>query len=166
MNISLTVLDSPSKGAARPLLPKRRSAMSGKSMHRFPAALFSALTLASGIIYASGSTNAEQSAPAGGHEQHMTVPQEPTHDMPGMMGMEHGPGAEGMGGHDMSPVDVSEAPAAGPEARGGQLLQPTLRDGVKEFELSTGVVRWSILPDLEVGAYAYNVQVPGPLIRV
>jgi len=139
--------------------------MIGKSMHRFPA-LFAALTLASGIIYASGSTNAEQSAPAGGHEQHMTVPQEPTHDMPGMMGMEHGPGAEGMGGHDMSPVDVSEAPAAGPEARGGQLLQPTLRDGVKEFELSTGVVRWSILPDLEVGAYAYNGQVPGPLIRV
>jgi manganese oxidase len=137
--------------------------MSGKSMHRFPA-LFAALTLASGIIYASGSINAEQSAPAGGHEQHMTVPQEPTHDMPGMMGMEHGP--EGMGGHDMSPVDVSEAPAAGPEARGGQLLQPTLRDGVKEFELSTGVVRWSILPDLEVGAYAYNGQVPGPLIRV
>ena len=137
--------------------------MSGKSMHRLPA-LFAALTLASGIIYASGSTNAEQSAPAGGHEQHMTVPQEPTHDMPGMMGMEHGP--EGMGGHDMSPVDVSEAPAAGPEARGGQLLQPTLRDGVKEFELSTGVVRWSILPDLEVGAYAYNGQVPGPLIRV
>jgi FtsP/CotA-like multicopper oxidase with cupredoxin domain len=139
--------------------------MIGKSMHRFPA-LFAALTLASGIIYASGSTNAEQSAPAGGHEQHMTVPQEPTHDMPGMVGMEHGPGAEGMGGHDMSPVDVSEAPAAGPEARGGQLLQPTLRDGVKEFELSTGVVRWSILPDLEVGAYAYNGQVPGPLIRV
>ena len=64
-----------------------------------------------------------------------------------------------MGGHDMSPVDVS-APAAGPEARGGQLLQPTLRDGVKEFELSTGVVRWHILPDVEVGAYAYNGQVP------
>ena len=82
------------------------------------------------------------------------------------MGMEHGPGAAGTGGHDMSPVDVSDAPAAGPEARGGQLLQPTLRDGVKEFELSTGVVRWSILPDLEVGAYAYNGQVPGPLIRV
>jgi len=71
-----------------------------------------------------------------------------------------------MGGHDMSPVDVSDAPAPGPEARGGQLLQPALRDGVKEFELSAGVVRWSILPDLEVGAYAYNGQVPGPLIRV
>jgi hypothetical protein len=68
--------------------------------------------------------------------------------------VEHRPGAEGMGGHDMSPVDVSDAPAVGPEVRGGQLLQPTLRDGTKEFELSTGVVRWSILPDVEVGAYA------------
>ena len=139
--------------------------MIGKSMHRLPA-LFAAPTLASGIIFASGNANAEQSAPAGGHEQHMTVPQEPTHDMPDMMGMEHGPGAEGMGGHDMSPVDVSDAPAAGPEARGGQLLQPTVQDGIKEFELSTGVVRWYILPDVEVGAYAYNGQVPGPLIRV
>jgi FtsP/CotA-like multicopper oxidase with cupredoxin domain len=134
-----------------------------KSMHRFPA-LFGALALAGGTIFASGNVNAGRSAPAGGHEQHMMMPRAPTHDVPGTM--EHVPGAEGMGGHDMSPVDVSDAPAAGPEARGGQLLQPTLRDGVKEFELSTGVVRWSILPDLEVGAYAYNGQVPGPLIRV
>ena len=78
--------------------------------------------------------------------------------------MEH-EGAE-MGGHDMSPVDVSEAPGAGPDAHGGQLLEPTVQDGVKEFALSTGVVRWNLLPDLEVGAYAYNGQVPGPLIRV
>jgi FtsP/CotA-like multicopper oxidase with cupredoxin domain len=71
-----------------------------------------------------------------------------------------------MGGHDMSPVDVSGAPAVGPEAHGGQPLQPTMQDGVKEFELTTGVVRWNILPDVEVGAYTYNGQVPGPLIRV
>ena len=56
--------------------------------------------------------------------------------------MEH-EGAE-MGGHDMSPVDVSGAPAAGPDARGGQPLQPTMQGGVKEFELSTAVVRWNI----------------------
>jgi FtsP/CotA-like multicopper oxidase with cupredoxin domain len=139
--------------------------MIGKSVHRFPA-LFAALTLASSIIFESGNPKAEQSAPTGGHEQHMMMPQAPTHDVPGIMGMEHGPEAEGMGGHDMSPVDVSDAPAAGRETRGGQLLQPTLRDGIKEFELSTGVVRWSILPDLEVGAYAYNGQVPGPMFRV
>jgi manganese oxidase len=94
------------------------------------------------------------------------MPQGPLHDMPGMRGTEHRPGTEEMGGHDMAPVDLSGAPAAGPEARGGQLLQPTTRDGVKEFELSTGVVRWHILPDVEVGAYAYNGQVPGPLIRI
>lgn len=88
------------------------------------------------------------------------------HQMPGMMGMEHGFEAAGMGGHDMSPVDVSQAPAAGEEARGGQVLQPTNQAGIKEFELTTGVVRWNILPDVEVGAYAYNGQVPGPMIRV
>ena len=108
---------------------------------------------------------AEQAVPEG-QRQHMMMPQGPMHEVPGMMGMEHGPGAEGMGGHDMSPVDVSNAPAAGPEARGGQPLQPTIQDGIKEFELTTGVVRWNILPDVEVGAYAYNGQVPGPLIRV
>jgi len=80
--------------------------------------------------------------------------------------MDHGPEAAEMGGHDMVAVDVSGAPTAGSEARGGQLLEPTLRDGVKEFKLTTGVVRWKILPDVEVGAYAYNGQVPGPLIRV
>jgi FtsP/CotA-like multicopper oxidase with cupredoxin domain len=105
----------------------------------------------------------DQAAP---DQQHMMMPQAPMHEMPSMMGMDHGSEAAGTGGHDMSPVDVSEAPAAGPEARGGQLLEPTLRDGIKEFELSTGVVRWNLLPDLEVGAYAYNGQVPGPLIRV
>ena len=140
--------------------------MSGKSTRRFHAAPFAVLILASGVIFASGNANAEQSAPADGHEQPMIVPQAPMHDMPGMMDVEHGLAAEGMGGHDMSPVDVSDAPAAGPEARGGQLLQPTLRDGIKEVELSTGIVRWHILPDVEVGAYAYNGQVPGPMIRV
>jgi manganese oxidase len=139
--------------------------MIGKSAHRLPAALFAALALASGITLASEHPKAGQPAPADGHEQHMKMPQAPD-DMPGMMGMEHGPGAEGMGGHDMSPVDVSEAPASGPDARGGQLLQPAMHDGVKEFKLTTGVVRWNILRDVEVGAYAYNGQVPGPLIRV
>ena len=77
------------------------------------------MTLASGITLASEHPEAGQPAPAGGHEQHMRMPQAPD-DMPGM-GMEHVPGTEGMGGHDMSPVDVSGAPAAEPDARGGQL---------------------------------------------
>jgi FtsP/CotA-like multicopper oxidase with cupredoxin domain len=93
----------------------------------------------------------------------MMMPHAPMSEMPGMTGMGHG---AAMGGHDMAPVEVSGVPAAGPEARGGQPLQPTIRDGVKEFALTTSVVRWHILPEVEVGAYAYNGQVPGPTIRV
>jgi FtsP/CotA-like multicopper oxidase with cupredoxin domain len=107
------------------------------------------------------SPQTEQPVPEG-QRQHMMMPQTPMQEIPGMMGSE----APEMGGHDMSPVDVSEAPAAGPEARGGQLLEPTVQDGIKEFELTTGIVRWHILPDVEVGAYAYDGQVPGPTIRV
>jgi len=108
----------------------------------------------------------EQSTREGQQQQPMMMPHTPMPEMPGLMGMEHGSEAAEMGGHDMSPVDVSDAPAAGPDARGGQLLLPTMRDGVKEFELTTGIVRWKILPDVEVGAYAYNGQVPGPMIRM
>jgi FtsP/CotA-like multicopper oxidase with cupredoxin domain len=107
---------------------------------------------------------AEQPAPEGQPRPHM-MPHAPMHEMPAM-GVKDGSEAAETGGHDMSPVDVSGAPAAGPEALGGQLLQPTMQDGVKEFELTTRVVRWHILPDVEVGAYAYNGQVPGPMIRV
>jgi len=51
--------------------------MIGKSMHRFPA-LFGALALAGGTIFASGNVNAGRSAPAGGHEQHTMMPRAPT----------------------------------------------------------------------------------------
>ena len=139
--------------------------MIGKSMRRCPAALLAALTLASGIVFACEDPKAEEPAPEEQHQQHM-MPQAPMHEMPGTMGMGHGSNATGTAGHDMSPVDVSEALAAGPEARGGKLLEPMERDGVKEFELTTGIVRWHILPDVEIGAYAYNGQVPGPMIRV
>ncbi len=98
--------------------------------------------------------------------------------MPGMPGMPgHGAGARAGApeqgdahagsGHDMRPVDVSGVPAAPPDARGNRPLAPEVTaDGVKVFRLTTGVVRWSILPGVEVGAYAYNGQVPGPLLRV
>lgn len=73
---------------------------------------------------------------------------------------------EGAGGHEMGPVDAGDAPAMPPDAQGNQPLEPTIVDGVKEFQLTTGVIRWNILPDVQVSAYAYNQQVPGPLIRV
>ena len=85
-----------------------------------------------------------------------------------MDGMEHGgmAGMSGMGGHEMGPVDASRAPRAPANARGDQPLEPRLVDGVKEFNLSVGLLRWNILPDVEVAAMAYNGQVPGPRIRL
>ena len=55
---------------------------------------------------------------------------------------------------------------AEPDAAGGGLLEHEVEDGVKVFELETSVIGWNILPDQQVEAYAFNRQVPGPLIRV
>lgn len=51
-------------------------------------------------------------------------------------------------------------------ARGDVPLEPKLEDGVKVFELETGVAGWNILPEVKVQAYAFNGQVPGPRLRV
>ena len=78
----------------------------------------------------------------------------------------HGAPAGGAhAGHDMTPLDASSAPMAPPEARGNRLLPFRLVDGVKEYELEVGLLRWHILPDVMVSAMAYNGQVPGPLLR-
>jgi FtsP/CotA-like multicopper oxidase with cupredoxin domain len=56
--------------------------------------------------------------------------------------------------------------AAGAGERGDRTLEPKLEGGVKVFDLTASVIRWNILPDVTVEAYAYNGQVPGPRIRV
>jgi FtsP/CotA-like multicopper oxidase with cupredoxin domain len=66
----------------------------------------------------------------------------------------------------MGPVDAGAAPMAEPATRGNRLLQPRLVGDVKEFDLTAGVLQWHILPEVMVAAYAYNGQVPGPLLRV
>jgi manganese oxidase len=73
---------------------------------------------------------------------------------------------EGHGGHVMGPVEPGSAPMAAPEARGNQPLEPRLVDGVKEFDLTVAPVQWHILPEVMVTAFAYNGQVPGPLLQV
>jgi FtsP/CotA-like multicopper oxidase with cupredoxin domain len=84
-----------------------------------------------------------------------------------MDGMAHGRSAmDGMGGHDIRRVDTSRVPEAAWDARGNQPLMPAVNGGVKEFRLTAGIVRWSVLPNVQVGAYAYNGQVPGPEIRL
>ena len=58
------------------------------------------------------------------------------------------------------PRDVSYA--APPEARGDQILEPRIEDGVKVFDVEASVIRWNILTDETVEAFAYNRQIPGP----
>lgn len=64
----------------------------------------------------------------------------------------------------VDPDDISyRAPA---DARGLRPLRPTIDRGTKVYELTASVIQWRILDDEPVAAYAYNRQVPGPLIRV
>jgi FtsP/CotA-like multicopper oxidase with cupredoxin domain/uncharacterized membrane protein YidH (DUF202 family) len=55
---------------------------------------------------------------------------------------------------------------ASPDALGDRPLAPRIDNGVKVFELETSVIRWNILPEVQVEAYAFNRQVPGPRIRI
>jgi manganese oxidase len=56
-----------------------------------------------------------------------------------------------------------EAPV---EVRGDQPLEPRIENGVKVFDVEASVVRWNILPDQTVEAFAYNRQIPGPRLQV
>lgn len=56
-----------------------------------------------------------------------------------------------------------QAPA---DARGDQLLLPRVENGVKIYDIETSVIRWNILPDVAVDAYAYNRQIPGPRLQL
>jgi FtsP/CotA-like multicopper oxidase with cupredoxin domain len=64
----------------------------------------------------------------------------------------------------VKPRQVSyKAPA---DARGDQVLEPRIENGVKVFAIEASIIRWNILPDVAVLAYAYNRQVPGPRLQV
>ena len=49
--------------------------------------------------------------------------------------------------------------------RGAQPLEPRIEGDTKVFDLETSVIRWQILPEIFVDAFAFNGQVPGPLLR-
>jgi hypothetical protein len=49
----------------------------------------------------------------------------------------------------------------GIDARGDQPLEPKIENGVKVFNLDVSVIRWHILPNVSVDAFAYNGQIPG-----
>lgn len=77
-------------------------------------------------------------------------------DMGNMPGMD-------MGTTNGNTNTITTAPG---NALGNQPLQAMRMDGVKMFSLTVSQVRWTILSGVQVSAYAYNGQVPGPLVRV
>lgn len=68
---------------------------------------------------------------------------------------------------DMAAVDPDALTYRAPvDARGDQLLEPTMDGDVKVFQLEASVIEWNILDYERVMAYAFNHQVPGPRIRL
>jgi FtsP/CotA-like multicopper oxidase with cupredoxin domain len=49
---------------------------------------------------------------------------------------------------------------------GDRPLEPRVESGVKVFNLEVSVIRWYILPNVAVDAFAYNGQIPGPRLRI
>lgn len=68
---------------------------------------------------------------------------------------------------DMAAVDLTKIAYTAPvDARGDQTLTPKLEKGVKVFNLDVSLIKWNILPELQVAGYAFNRQIPGPRIQV
>ncbi len=53
-----------------------------------------------------------------------------------------------------------------PSDRGDQPVPFRLINGVKVFDLTASVIRWTILPGVTVDAYGYNGMIPGPRIHI
>lgn len=85
--------------------------------------------------------------------------------MPPGMFMDRDTPAEAM--RDMAAVHPRLIEASyGLDTRGDRVLEPRIEEGVKVFDLETSVIRWSILSDVSVDAYAINGQVPGPRLHI
>jgi manganese oxidase len=83
---------------------------------------------------------------------------------PGMI-MTPGTTADAM--RDMAAVDPRRIDYTAPAtARGDRILTPRLENGVKVFDLDASVIRWNILPRVQVAAYAINREVPGPRLEL
>jgi manganese oxidase len=67
---------------------------------------------------------------------------------------------------DMSAVAPHTALYRAPaDARGDQVLEPRIENGVKVYDIDASVIRWNILPDVSVEAFAYNREIPGPRLH-
>jgi len=68
---------------------------------------------------------------------------------------------------DMAAADPRTVSYTAPvNARGDRVLSPKIENGVKVFDLDASVIRWNILPHVQVTAYAINRQVPGPRLEL
>ena len=81
------------------------------------------------------------------------------HDMGAMGEDEYAQMSEAMN------ATIGEFPAA-TEGTGNQVLEPTLVDGVKQFDLTAAITPWEVEPGVTVDAWTFNGMVPGPQIHV
>jgi manganese oxidase len=121
---------------------------------KFVVGLASVLALVIALIFCATYANLSISAP---QVESVVMP-------PGMI-MTYDSPAEAM--RDMAAVDPRAVSYAAPaDIKGDQPLSPHIENGVKVFDLETSVIKWNILPQEQVMAYAFNHQVPGPRIRI
>ncbi len=83
---------------------------------------------------------------------------------PGMI-MDRDTPADAM--RDMAAVNPRIVSASyGIDSHGDRELPFRVENGVKVFDLTTSVIRWAILTNVLVDAYAYSNQIPGPRIHI
>jgi uncharacterized cupredoxin-like copper-binding protein len=84
----------------------------------------------------------------------------------GVHGAGHDPNAYDAEAMDKIMMDSMKAFPVEQDVRGNQILEPKiLADGTKEFELTASIIKWEVRPGEIVDAWAYNGQVPGPVLK-
>ncbi len=84
----------------------------------------------------------------------------------GVHGAGHDPNAYDAEAMDKIMMDSMKAFPVDQDVRGNQILEPKiLADGTKEFELTASIIKWEVRPGEIVDAWAYNGQVPGPVLK-
>ncbi len=143
--------------------PHQAASAAPMHMHATPEATtaqIAAISLASLVLLATGML-----APANWVNMRLSA-----HDVGGLimppgMVMFRDTSAEAM--REMSFADSRLVGAQFPiQTRGDRELPFKMDAGVKVFELAASVIRWRILPEVAVDAYAYNNQIPGPRIHI
>src|SRR5438552_9338912 len=69
-------------------------------------------------------------------------------------------------GHDQVHEAVTKAFPAKTQGQGLQALPSSIVNGARQFDLVCEQIKWEVTPGNVVDAYAYNGQVPGPIMRV